>query len=305
MWQDIVSHKRITETLGRAIDSGKIGHAYLFLGPKGVGKRAMAEAFARGIVASRGPLPHPEITEVQAGTPSVLIDQMRELKQNALLTPLVGMRKVYIVHRADKLTPQAANSLLQILEEPPPSVVIILLANTPSVLPTIRSRCQTIHFGALDQAQTLEVLEKVGPAAYDKAQMMKVARLSFGSPGEALRLLEDEGKGLLALEDWVAGYLELTREERLSYLVKLEKEQEALYDYVYYLAVWMRDLIYCKLGLERHVAWVSRGELEKQAASYDLSELQAKLNALYGLLVQWGPGISKRLVLDQLLVVGR
>lgn len=305
MWQDIVSHKRITETLGRAIDSGKVGHAYLFMGPRGIGKGTVALAFARGIVASRVPLPHPDVTEIQTDTQNVLIEHMRELTQNALLTPLVAQRKVFIVHKADKLTPQAANSLLQVLEEPPPSVVVILLANTPNVLPTIRSRCQVLSFGALDEAETLKVLERIGPALPDKTRMRQAARLCFGSPGEALRLLDEGGRVLCALEEWVARYLGLTLEERLNYLVKLEKEPEALYDYVYYLAIWMRDLIYCKLGLEHHVAWASKGELEKQSAPYDLGELQAKLNALYGLLVQWGPGISKRLVLDQLLVVGK
>jgi len=305
LWQGIVSHKRITETLGRAIDSGKVGHAYLFVGPKGVGKGTVAQAFARGIVASSEPLPHPDVTEIQTDTQNVLIEHTRELTQNALLTPLVAERKVFIVHKADKLTPQAANSLLQVLEEPPPSVVVILLANTPHVLLTIRSRCQVLSFSALDEAETLTVLERVGPVSPDKARIIQAARLSFGSPGEALRLLDEGGRVLCALEEWVEGYLGFTLAERISYLVKLEKEPEALYDYVYYLAIWMRDLIYCKLGLERHVAWASMGKLEEQSVSYDLGELQAKLIALYGLLVQWGPGISKRLVLDQLLVVSK
>jgi len=305
LWQGIVSHQRITETLGRAIDRGKVGHAYLFVGPRGVGKGTVAQAFARGIVASKVPLPHPDVTEIQTDTQNVLIEQTRELTQSALLTPLVAERKVFIIHKADKLTPQAANSLLQVLEEPPPSVVVILLANTPNVLPTIRSRCQVLSFGALDEAETLAVLEGIGPVSPDRARLRQAASLCFGSPGEALRLLDEGGRLLCALEEWVVRYLGLTLEERISYLVKLEKESEALYDYVYYLAIWMRDLIYCKLGLEHHVAWASMGKLEEQSAYYDLGELQAKLNVLYGLLVQWGPGISKRLVLDQLLVVGK
>ncbi|MBT9136702.1 MAG: DNA polymerase III subunit tau [Firmicutes bacterium] len=305
MGQEVLGHRRVTEWLEGILASGRVGHAYLFLGAKGIGKAKVAENFAKGIVASGALWPHPDILEVQSSGQSISILQMRELTKQALLTPLVAERKVYIVHQAEKLTVQAANSLLQTLEEPPPAVVFILLANAPSVLPTIMSRCQVVRFGTLSLEETVLVLQRVSGGLYDGDALQMSARLSFGRPGEALRLLAEGVTALENIHEWVRHYLEFTLADKLNWLVILEKEQDRLYDYVYFLAIWMRDLLWHKLGLEEYMAFTVCAELERQSAEFESGFLQDKLQALHVLLSEWGPGIGKRMVLDQLLVVGR
>jgi len=305
LWREVIGHRKVIEWLGRALEGGRVGHAYLFLGNKGIGKAKVAENFAKEIVGNGHLWPHPDVTVISASGQSVTIEQMRELTKQALLTPLLSKRKVYIVHRAESLTVQAANSLLQTLEEPPPAAVFILLANAPSVLPTIVSRCQVVRFGSLSLEETVTVLGKELGAATDKDRLLAAARLSFGRPGEAMRLLSDDAAILGSVGEWVRHYLELSMKDRIGYMAKLEKDQDRLYDYVYYLAVWIRDLLYYRLGLQEHMANLVCAELTKQAASHDTSFLLRRLQALHALLASWSPGISKRMVLDQLLLVGR
>jgi len=305
LWQDVKGHSKVVEWLGRTLAGGRVGHAYLFLGSKGIGKAKVAASFAQAIVGADNMWPHPDVTVIEARGQSVTIEQMRELTKQALLTPMLAKRKVYIVPRAESLTVQAANSLLQTLEEPTPAVVFILLANAPSVLPTIVSRCQVVRFGFLSLEDTMAVLTKELGAATDQALLLAAARLSLGRPGEAMRLLADEATILLGVGAWVRHYLLLSINDKIGYMAKLEKDQDRLYDYVYYLAVWIRDLLLYKLDLPGQMANLVCAELVQQATTHDTAFLLRKLQALHALLARWSPGINKRMVLDQLLLVSR
>jgi DNA polymerase-3 subunit delta' len=303
VFSDIVGHSLALRLLRRALEAGRIPHAYLFLGPAGVGKATIARAFAVGIIGGpecrEGTL-HPDMREIRPQGNSLRLSQIKELSAEALLAPAIAKRKVYILHNVESLTIEAANGFLTLLEEPPVATHFILLADRPNVFGTISSRCQVLRFGFLTLPETLLVLKRVGAQA---AGLESAARQSLGSPGEALRLLDP---GALERQREMAtlaqSILDLTGAAKLSEMVRLEDKKDDLYVYVSFLALWTRDVLWLKLGLREHLALPYVEEIEAQARRLEHGAIVARLLHLQELLTRWSPGTNKRLVLDQLFL---
>lgn len=310
MWERIIGHDQIKAILRRALRAGRVGHAYLFMGPKGVGKATVARVLAASLVCGCGDCPscqrvlsgeHPDVSEIHPATQSFRIGQIRELNANVLLGPVEAPRKVYILHNVEKLTQEATNSFLRTLEEPPPSVVFILLADSTDILSTIISRCQVLRFGALTVAQTLSVLRAVAPQAN---KPIDAARRSLGSPGEALRYLDAANTDRLSsMLELATNMPHLRATERLQWMSRLEAEKDELNEYVSFLALWMRDVLCYKLGVDGEVALPYEAELRKQAAELPLANIVKRLKQLQDLLKGWGANTNRRMVIDQLFLV--
>jgi DNA polymerase-3 subunit delta' len=215
--RDVVGHDKIKRSLSYALATGRISHAYLFSGPPGVGKKTTGHAFARALLcgqsesdacgycddcarSERGVHPDLHIIRPQGG--SIKIAQLRALQNSAAYTSFSGGRQVYLVEQAEKMTLEAANCILKILEEPPRGVTFILVADeTDGLLPTIRSRCQLYRFSPLPEEEVYRVVEASGGDDAGRARV--AARISGGCPGRALAFLEGADKrdqmwGLLA-----------------------------------------------------------------------------------------------------------
>src|SRR5690606_1640335 len=177
-----------------AVRSGRVAHAYLFAGPRGVGKATAARAFARALVCEAespeerpcGRCPacvdaaagrHVDVHVVAPEEDKLLIGQVRRMHQLALLRAVRGRRKVFIVEAIDTATPEAQNALLKVLEEPPGETVFILIAhNETPPLPTVVSRCVTVRFGRLPREVAAAILrERFG---YGDAAELGAARLA-------------------------------------------------------------------------------------------------------------------------------
>lgn len=156
----------------------RISHAYLFEGAQGVGQEEMA-TFMAAMIFCTGEAPKPcghcahcqriqrqEYGDIVWVTPtdgSLKIDQIRAVKQDLSLSAIESESKVFVIQQAERMTPGAANSLLKFLEEPNANVYLFLLTTQrEGILPTIRSRCQIVHFPALNQEQMLQALEEAG-----------------------------------------------------------------------------------------------------------------------------------------------
>jgi DNA polymerase III subunit delta' len=184
-------------------------HAYLFHGPAGAGKRAVARAFAAELLADGAPDPdnvrtrvdhgvHPDLTWiVPSGAAEMLVDDIREpVIAAAARTPFEARRRVFVIERADVMNDEAANRMLKTLEEPPPFAHLVLLTDRPSdVLPTVRSRCQPVRFDAATADQIASLLQ-AGGAAPDQAQAC--ARLALGDAERARALVTGDGPALRA-----------------------------------------------------------------------------------------------------------
>jgi DNA polymerase-3 subunit delta' len=198
-FSDIIGHKEIIRALSAAIDEAKVGHAYLFTGPAGIGKKTLAKAFANrllchdqtanpdckcpGCVRTKTDN-HPDLITILPAGNSIKIEQLRQLQHNLFYRPLLGERKVCFFPDAELLTEAAANSFLKTLEEPPPGVVFLFTAvRSDLILPTIRSRCQVYQLFSVTSAEITEALVKRGIDPFEASER---ARLSGGLPGNAL-----------------------------------------------------------------------------------------------------------------------
>lgn len=208
-WDRIRGHDGPRSQFAQAVTAGRLAHAYLFVGPEGVGKQQFATELAKTILCEQPPGPLlacdrcPSCIQVQARThPDCFsvrraddaneldVDTMREFCHRLALKSTRGNRKVGIVEDADDFNVNSANSFLKPLEEPPAGSLLILLATSlERQLPTILSRCQVVHFSPLIPEDVRAVLLANGVS--DPARLDRLVRLSGGSPGRALALNDD------------------------------------------------------------------------------------------------------------------
>ncbi len=214
---DLLGHEDVLRRLWGALERDALHHAYLFEGPEGVGKKTVAVrlAMAANCTGPPGGRPcgvcptcrqiqagtHPDVVlltpEADSATPIVKVDQVREIVRLATFHRYSARRRFILVDPAEALPPAAANALLKTLEEPPAGTGFILIAtHAPSLLPTIRSRCQRVRFSAVDEAVLVPWL-----AARDVADPTAVARGALGCPGRALRMADGELDDRRALRD--------------------------------------------------------------------------------------------------------
>jgi len=210
---EIVGQEHITKTLRTAIDTNRISHAYLFTGPKGVGKTSIARILAHEI----NQLPyddnstHIDIIELDAASNNK-VDDIRDLIEKAYISPTSARYKVYIIDEVHMLSTAAFNGLLKTLEEPPAHVIFILATTEVHKLPaTIISRTQRFQFQAIDQTKIQDYLRYI-------AKLEDIA-----IDDEALELIASHGQGSMrdsiGLLDQAANYAQPITAETISSLI--------------------------------------------------------------------------------------
>jgi DNA polymerase III subunit gamma/tau len=208
-FDDLVGQEHVTRTLVQALNSGRIAHAFLFTGIRGVGKTTAARILARCLDCAEGPTAEPcgncaACQEIRAGTALDVveidgatyrkIDDARAIIENLGYRPARDRFKIYIIDEAHQLTEQAFNALLKTLEEPPPHVKFILATTEPQKMPeTILSRLQRYDFRripfAVVRTRLRELAQREGVAIDDSALTL-LARESSGSMRDGERMLE-------------------------------------------------------------------------------------------------------------------
>jgi DNA polymerase-3 subunit delta' len=173
-------------------------HAYLFHGPRGVGKRQAAVALAGELVGDPGRVSrgaHPDVYVLEPLGDQIRIDEVRALRRDLHMRPFEAARRVYLVLGADRLNEDAADALLKDLEEPPPYATIVLVADELGPLPeTIRSRCQLVPFRRLSERAVREAVAERAPGLAP-AEVTAVARVAGGRLDRAERLLDPATAG--------------------------------------------------------------------------------------------------------------
>ncbi len=285
-FDELTGQNHIVISLKGAINSGAIGHAFLFAGPRGVGKTTTARIFAKSLNCINGPTTYPcqqcpsckEITLSRSvdvieidGASNRGIDEIRNLREGIRYAPLHGRNKIYIIDEVHMLTTEAFNALLKTLEEPPSSVIFILATTNPAKVPaTIISRCQRFVFKRLSISEIIgrlkAIAEKEGLEITDKA-LYYLALRADGSIRDGESILEQlssfvEGKiteddvfkliGFLSVDFYIELINKISQNDIAGMLLLLNKSIEEGADVLEIykgLISYLRKILLAHIGL--------------------------------------------------------
>ena len=208
-FDEVVGQEPVTRTLKNAVRQGRVAHAFLFAGPRGVGKTTTARILAKALNCESGPTPDPcnrcincrEITAGAAvdcveidGASHTGVEHVRDLQEQLIYQPVKGRHKIYIIDEVHMLSPSAFNALLKTLEEPPSRVVFILATTEPhKVPPTIHSRCQRYDFRRIGERLLIERLKAIAQTEgveMTPEALTAIAKAADGSLRDAQSILD-------------------------------------------------------------------------------------------------------------------
>jgi DNA polymerase-3 subunit gamma/tau len=198
-FDELVGQQHVERTLQNALRQGRVAHAYLFTGTRGVGKTTTARILAKALNCEGGPAPEPcnrcaiclAITQGSAldvleidGASNRGIDEIRDLREKIRYAPARSRYKIYIIDEVHMLTEHAFNALLKTLEEPPPQVVFIFATTEPQKVPvTILSRCQRFDFRKVSTAEIVQCLQTIAEQEHIKISAVALHRISRRAQG--------------------------------------------------------------------------------------------------------------------------
>jgi len=300
-FEEVVGQSHVTQTLKNAIATGRIAHAYLFDGTRGIGKTTIARILAKALNCVEGPTPVPcnqcaicqeiaqgnsiDVLEID-GASNRGIDEVRELRENIKYMPAKGRYKIYIIDEVHMLTKEAFNALLKTLEEPPSHVIFILATTEPHKIPnTILSRCQRFHLRLVDLPDIVGRLELIAERegiSIEREALLQIARRAQGSMRDAQSFLDlvvsyagntvrkEDIEAILGGVDFELIYemVECMAEKNpariLELAQRLSPDQQSLKEFCSGLAEYIRDMIITRISNtpERFIA-CSPHELER------------------------------------------
>lgn len=316
LFDRVIGQSKTKYLLEKAILSERIPTAFLFYGPEGSGKNAMAVEFSKALNCTShsqipcqtcnncraiGQLVHPDLKFVFAAPPKlksedvvkhiqklaadpylpsvysetagILIDQVRELKKTASLKLYKGKYRTFIISEADRMTTEAANSLLKLLEEPPTKLLLILTTSRlDKMLPTIISRCQLIRFSPQKEADMVSAFEKRG---IDSEKARIVSRLSMGNFRKASSLLEEDYNAFRE-QAWLLLMGSQNRDDfqKLELVEKIAagKSRGQIKELFQIILLWLRDLQILRIkgvDLQEDAGFYNADQIEKLARLND------------------------------------
>lgn len=190
MFSDIIGNDKLKKELIHSVETNKTSHSYLFIGTEGIGKKLIAEEFAKMVLAVKDTENSPDFSIIEPDGNSIKIEQIREFQKKVSEKPIISNKKVYIINDSDKMTVEAQNCLLKTLEEPPEFVTIILIgSNENSFLSTIKSRCMILHFEKISDEQIQKYLQDNHQTEINSKIMLEACQ---GSIGKALEIKDKQ-----------------------------------------------------------------------------------------------------------------
>lgn len=237
MFEKVIGHNTQKETLFNDIKENKISHAYAFVGPKGIGKRKMAEEMSKILLETEDlgvAIDYKEISKID-GKKNIIIEQIRkEIIDDVHIAPATGRHKLYVIDDADYMNEEAQNALLKTLEEPPSYVCIILVAeNIQKFLPTIISRVKQISFSKLEDRK-MEVYYKLN--GLENSFDMSMKKYIDGSIGKLLSLKEESSYELFKQAEKLVGLFKNKEElNAIKLLDNISLKTTNILEYLEYL----------------------------------------------------------------------
>lgn len=321
-WEQLQTMQpNVVRMLTNSITKDRIAHAYLFEGGRGTGKKEVSLQFAKSYFCKNrnGAEPcyscieckriesgnHPDVYLVSPDGLSLKKEQIKDLQKEFSKKSVEAKGKIYIIEHADKMTNQAANSLLKFLEEPEGRTIAILLTEqVQQILPTILSRCQILNFRPLTSELLLEKLAEQGIPSY----LGKIVASLTNNINEALAIISD---------DWFAQARNiviqlnevLLKRSHHAFLFLHEhwllhfKEKEQLNVGLDLLLLWFKDLLYIQIGEENSLIYIDQKELlEAQSIRFSQKKIADHLSVILEAKKRLNANVNPSLLMEQLIL---
>lgn len=318
---NIIGHQQIIQTLKNSLQRDRVAHAYLLMGPPGIGKQTVARAFAQVLLceSSLNGNPcgkcracaqlaggnHPDLHLIEPSGASLKIEQIRELQKKVQLKPYQANRQVFLIEKAEAMTLEAANCFLKTLEEPSGQTVFLLLSDQPyALLPTILSRCQQMHFRPLTNQEVITGLVRL--CGMEQGRAAELAPLASGSLGRAQKLAQGEGQWparAKALE--LARRLpQINRLQALATAEELAVDRSEAVEILELLLLWFRDLLVFAYT-QRKGLLMNQDQIhliEEQVAQYNPSQISTILEEIKSAKEKILANANTRMTLEVLML---
>lgn len=316
-FSDILGQDRQVKIIRKAIENGRVPHAYLFLGEEGVGRKLTALTLAKALNCANETADscdvcgscrkitngsHPDVNVVEPEGSFIKIDQIRRLQRSLQYKPYEGKKKVCLIPHAEKMNPAAANSLLKTLEEPTRDTVLILITTSPHLLlPTVNSRCQRLKFQPLASDVIAKVVkEKLGGGE----AASRIGSLARGSLDRAYALAEGAA---LEYRDKLIKKINSISPDDISNTFKLaeemSREKDRLIDTLEFLKTWFRDLLIFKEGCpaDRLINVDFLTDIKRLAGNFTVMDLVEKVRVINNTQSALLQNSNKRLTMEVML----
>ncbi len=339
-FETLVGQEFVVSTISSAVSTGRIAHAYLFSGPRGVGKTSAARLLAKALNCENGPTATPcgqcgncleisrgnslDVIEID-GASNTSVNDVREIKDEVLFAPNSGRYKVYIIDEVHMLSNSAFNALLKTIEEPPPYIVFIFATTEIHKVPaTIRSRCQQFNFrlipSELIKQKLMEAAAEMNIEAEEEA-LFWIAKEATGSLRDAYTLFDQVASfsregisleeirqklGLVGLER-INGVAEALAAEDAGSVITLAEsilgDGVAIEQFIIDLTEYFRNLLFIRHGIRKESVLGYMPERFSQAAcsAWSVSQLETAIELLLTLYREIRYSLNQRFELELLL----
>ena len=291
---DLIGQQEVINSLKNSISNKRVSHAYVFEGPEGIGKKTVASIFAAALTCKQQDGEpcnscksciqnrsgnHPDVKWIETAGKSIGIEDIRAMQSEVYIKPYSSDRKIFIINEADKMTVQAQNALLKILEEPPAYIVIILLAaNSAMLLSTILSRTMSVKFRFHPQSEIEGYLRNCYPEV--KQDIPFISMFSGGIIGKAKEMAESQEyremryKLIEIMEVWINENEQIIL-DTMDFFKEQKNKINSILDF---MVLWIRDVLFIKeLTMNNYIINIDmKNKLEQfaqKASSYALCRI--------------------------------